>query len=48
MTVATEGRPAPTDAEGYLIDPADWNREIAEEMARQESIALTDAHWAVI
>jgi tRNA 2-thiouridine synthesizing protein E len=48
MTVATEGWPAPTDDEGYLIDPADWSREIAEEMARQEHIALTDAHWAVI
>ena len=26
MTVATEGWPAPTDDEGYLIDPADWSR----------------------
>ena len=36
------------DEEGYLVDPAEWNEEIAEALARKEGIALTDAHWAVI
>jgi tRNA 2-thiouridine synthesizing protein E len=36
------------DEEGYLVDPADWNEQLAEELARKEHIALTDAHWAVI
>jgi tRNA 2-thiouridine synthesizing protein E len=36
------------DEEGYLVDPADWNESVAEELARKEHIALTDAHWAVI
>ena len=45
---AAGGKPASTDDEGYLIDPADWSREFAEESARQECIVLTDAHWAVI
>ncbi|MEO8848979.1 MAG: TusE/DsrC/DsvC family sulfur relay protein [Casimicrobiaceae bacterium] len=48
MTLADGGRTVPTDDEGYLIEPADWNREIAGQMARQEHIVLTDAHWAVI
>lgn len=36
------------DGEGYLIDPADWNEQVAEALARQEQIVLTNEHWAVI
>ncbi len=36
------------DEEGYLVDPADWNDAIAEELALKERIPLTDAHWTVI
>jgi TusE/DsrC/DsvC family sulfur relay protein len=36
------------DEEGYLVDPADWNEAIAAELARTESIALTEAHWVVL
>jgi tRNA 2-thiouridine synthesizing protein E len=35
--------------EGFLTDPAEWNRPIAEEIAREEGIPeLTPAHWQVI
>ena len=33
------------DAEGYLIEPADWNEALAEALAAEENIALTDEHW---
>jgi tRNA 2-thiouridine synthesizing protein E len=36
------------DEEGYLVDPADWNEGVAEELAKRERIALGDAHWTVI
>jgi tRNA 2-thiouridine synthesizing protein E len=36
------------DDEGYLIDPADWNEAVAEDLARRERIELTAAHWAVL
>jgi TusE/DsrC/DsvC family sulfur relay protein len=36
------------DEEGYLVDPADWNEGVAADLARKESVALTDAHWAVL
>ena len=36
------------DNEGYLVDPADWSEEIAETLAREEHIALTEEHWAVV
>jgi tRNA 2-thiouridine synthesizing protein E len=38
----------PTDDEGYLIDPDDWNESVAEALARAEDIALTDLHWRVL
>ena len=42
------GRTVPTDDEGYLVQPTDWDDAIAEEIARQENLQLTDAQWAVI
>jgi len=36
------------DEEGYLVDPADWNAQVAEALAREERIDLTTEHWAVI
>lgn len=35
--------------EGFLVNPADWNKEIAVEIANEEGIPeLTDAHWNII
>lgn len=36
------------DGEGYLVDPADWTEGVAEELAREIGIVLTDDHWDVI
>jgi dissimilatory sulfite reductase related protein len=36
------------DAEGYLVDPMQWNESLAEEFARQENIELTELHWEVL
>lgn len=44
---ATVQQPA-IDAEGYLVEPGDWNEELAQEFARQENIRLTDDHWDVV
>lgn len=34
--------------EGFLLNPADWSREVAEELARQSKIQLTPRHWEVL
>lgn len=34
--------------EGYLVDFAQWNKEIALEIAKEEDIEMTDDHWKVI
>ncbi len=37
------------DADGHLKNRADWNEEVARELAKEEGIPeLTDRHWAVI
>ncbi len=36
------------DAEGYLVDPADWNEDVARELAHVEKIELGEDHWDVI
>ncbi|MDP3420046.1 MAG: TusE/DsrC/DsvC family sulfur relay protein [Thiobacillus sp.] len=36
------------DAEGYLVEPENWNEDIAEALAREENIALSDDHWDTI
>ncbi|MDO9385553.1 MAG: TusE/DsrC/DsvC family sulfur relay protein [Thiobacillus sp.] len=36
------------DAEGYLIEPTDWNEEVAQALAEEANIQLNDDHWDVI
>ncbi|NLS43489.1 sulfurtransferase TusE [BEV proteobacterium] len=43
-----EGRFIETDAQGYLLNSADWSESLARLLAKQEDIALTDAHWEVV
>lgn len=48
MPFEIEGNTLPTDEEGYLLEPSDWDKSVAEEFARQENIELSSAHWSVI
>jgi tRNA 2-thiouridine synthesizing protein E len=34
--------------EGFLVDPGQWTPELAVELAKEEGIELTDAHWQII
>ena len=34
--------------EGYFTNPAQWTRELALEMGREEGIHLTDKHYDVL
>ncbi len=38
----------PRDEEGYLIEPSDWSEAVAEAIAVQLGIALTEDHWLAI
>jgi tRNA 2-thiouridine synthesizing protein E len=49
MTVALiQGRDIHVDAEGFLSEPTEWDESLAETLAANIGIVLTDGHWAAI
>ena len=49
MTVTEyAGQNVEVNEEGFLMSSDDWSPEIAEALAREEGIELTDRHWAVL
>jgi len=36
------------DVEGYVVDPEDWNKGIARQMAEAEGLELTDRYWPIL
>lgn len=47
-TIMMAGRTIERDAEGFFVNPRDWEETMAPEVAREEGIELTDMHWKVI
>ena len=48
MATATVLDAVTFNAEGYMTDPNQWTREIAEIISVKEGIALTPDHWKVV
>ena len=42
------GKTVEVDNEGFLLHHTDWSEEMAPEIAKEEGIQLTEAHWKVI
>ena len=36
------------DVEGYIVDPTDWNETLAQVLAAEEGLELTDAYWPIL
>ncbi|MEX8501877.1 MAG: TusE/DsrC/DsvC family sulfur relay protein [Leptothrix ochracea] len=47
-TIEVNGKSYETDEEGYLVNLAEWNADVANYIAGTESIAMSDQHWEVI
>jgi tRNA 2-thiouridine synthesizing protein E len=48
-TTTLAGTPVEVNEEGFFVDPAAWNEDMARELAAAEGIEeLTDRHWQVI
>lgn len=43
-----EGIALETTDDGFLLDAAQWNRRVADELARLEAIEISDAHWEIL
>jgi len=48
MAIEVQGKTIETDANGNLINPQDWDRDVAEKLAAEEDVALTQEHWDVL
>ncbi len=46
--VTVAGKPIHIDEEGFLTDPTEWDQDIAEVLAANIGIELSDRHRAVI
>lgn len=42
------GKILETDEEGFLLDPHEWNMDVAREIAEREKLELNDARLAVV
>src|ERR1019366_7574043 len=48
-TVTSSGAPVDTDAEGFFVDPEQWNEAMGPQIAAANGVgALTDRHCHVI
>ena len=47
-TLEVAGTAVAVTEEGFLTDHTQWTREVAETIAAEEGISLTDRHWEVI
>ena len=47
-TIEVSGKSYETDEEGYLVNLGEWNEDVANEIAKQESIEMSDSHWEVV
>ena len=36
------------DIEGYVVDPEDWNEDLAQDLAEEEGLALTEQYWPIL
>lgn len=48
MSIEFNGKTIETNATGFLVNLEDWSKDLAEHMAKQEGITLTQKHWDLI
>lgn len=48
MGLEVNGNTIETNENGYLNNLEDWDKNVAEAIAREESIELTERHWDVV
>jgi tRNA 2-thiouridine synthesizing protein E len=48
MELLMNGQRIALDEEGYLYDLSQWTPEVAQQLASEEQLTLTDAHWEII
>jgi TusE/DsrC/DsvC family sulfur relay protein len=47
-TIEVNGKPYETDEEGYLVNLGEWNKDVADYIAKTENVNMSDQHWEVV
>ena len=48
-TKTIAGKTVQVNEEGFMTNPAEWNKDLAVDLAKEEGIVeLTPAHWKII
>jgi tRNA 2-thiouridine synthesizing protein E len=48
MAIEFNGKTIDTTANGYLVNIEDWSEGLAEVLAKEDGVALTEKHWDLI
>ena len=48
MSIEVNGKIIETDEEGYLVNLADWNQDVAAALAKAANIDMTESHWGLV
>ena len=48
MPIEVNGKSIEVDEEGYLSNLNDWEKDVAEIMAKEDGIDLGEDHWEII
>ena len=48
MALEFNGKTIETTPTGYLVNQEDWSKELAEHLAEEEGVALTQKHWDLL
>ena len=48
MAYEHNGATIEADEEGYLVDISLWNEDLANQIAKDEEIDMSDDHWEVV
>jgi len=43
-----DGKQIAVDMHGFLIDPRDWNQQVAKKQAELSEVEMSDEHWLVV
>ncbi len=46
--VDVAGKSIEVDEEGYLVNLADWDEDVAAYLAQEEKVEMTQNHWEVV
>jgi tRNA 2-thiouridine synthesizing protein E len=47
-TLDVNGKAIEVDEEGYLVNLGDWSEEVADFIAKQEGLEMSENHWEVV